>query len=216
MRSGDDYYYRAKPAERIALRQSLTPEARGYASTYEDQMHLRGQALPDERTRDGMEWHKTVMGVRSARTIARAIKELLDKGWLVRLQDGRLMNAEVERERIYRAAAKKAGGGGQTGNGGAGSGGAPPRQGVFEVIEGGKGPQPDGDKPVDDGGERGDGSARVADCRPIRVQFPVKLAEILQRNQRAALSTRESVTHEVVAAVSLPLPRARGDPTARA
>jgi hypothetical protein len=218
VKSDDDYYYRAKPAERIALRQSLSPEARGYASTYEDQMHLRGQPLPDERTRDGMEWHKTVMGVRSARTIARAVKELLDKGWLMRLQDGRLVNAEVERERAQRAALKKRHGDGGGGSGAGGAGG--PRQGVLEVIDGGKSPQPSVDKPVDDGGRDGDNGSAVADSRPIRRQFPAdsrpNLRKFPNEIKGRALSSIERVSKEAVVAVGVSLPRARGDPSARA
>jgi hypothetical protein len=218
VKTDDDYYYRAKPAERIALRQSLSPEARGYASTYEDQMHLRGQPLPDERTRDGMEWHKTVMGVRSARTIARAVKELLDKGWLMRLQDGRLVNAEVERERASRAAAKKRQGGG--GNSGSGGAGAPPRQGMLEVIDGGKAPQPAVDKPVEQRGEAGDGAGEAGNSRPIAARFPgnsrPNLRKFPNEIKGRALSSIERVSQRAVVAVGVSLPRARGDPIARA
>lgn len=221
MKADDDFYYRAKPAQRIALRQGLSPEARGYASTYEDQMHLRGQALPDERERDGMEWHKTVMGVRSARTIARAVKELLDKGWLIRLTDGRLTSAEVERERAARAAAKKTRGGGGTGEGGQGGAGGPPRQGVLGVIEGGRSPQTDGDKSVDSVGEPAGQGRDGADSRPIARRFPSdsrpNLRKFPNEIKGRPLSSIERVeNHRVVVAVPFDAARPRDGPAARA
>jgi hypothetical protein len=113
----DDYYYRAKPAERIALRQSLSPEARGYASTYEDQMHLRGAAAARraDARRHGMAQDGD--GRALGPTIARAVKELLDKGWLMRLQDGRWSmprsSASGRIGRRRRSAAGQVDGGGQ-------------------------------------------------------------------------------------------------------
>ena len=193
----DDYWYAAKPATALVQRQALSLEERGALITYEDNMYTRdGGAIPDERTQEGLDWHRTVLKLRDRRTIDRLVGKLIKTGKLVRLTDGRLTSEEVQRELAKRARRKKADGG--HGSGGTGSPEvAQPRQLV--LIEGGKGPQPDGDNSVDEPGTKNEMPSSRARVRP-ETAF---LGRKTQRNQRpTGLIIQYKRSHEVVVAES--------------
>lgn len=209
----DDYWYQVKPAPTLLRRQNLSLEARGAASTYEMQMHARGDGtIPDERTDKGLAWHMTALGVRNRRTVLRLVAELLDGDELVRLTDGRLTSKDVQRELARRARRRSRtegeSGGGSGGQGsGSGSTQEPPRQLV--LIEGGFSPQPSVDKPVDGPGTENESVGN----RDSKTRFATIAGRKTQRNQWSTpLIIEREKTHEVVVAESRF--RARGDPWA--
>lgn len=202
----DDYWYQAKPAPTLVRRQGLSLEARGAASTYEMQMHMRDGSIPDERTQKGLAWHMTTLGVRNRKTVLRLVGELLDCGELVRLTDGRLTSKDVQKELARRARRRAR----PEGEGGSGQGGGQepaPRQLV--LIEGGLSPQPSVDKPVDEPGTENESVG----TRDSKTRFATDVGRKTQRNQWvAAPHNREEKIHEVVVAESRFRARARGDP----
>lgn len=215
MSDTDDFYYRRKPHKSLVRRQNMTPEVRAASYTYEDQMHARDGTVPDERTAKGMAWHQTALGMRNSRSINRVIGELLDCGDLVRLQDGRLTNAEVQRELAHRARRRTDGGTGNGGTGSAGGGGSAPRQLV--LIEGGRGPQErpqdHGDKPVDGPGtadEPPDVGPNLGQTKPK--PRPMSVEKPNEINGRHPHHSRAIATHRVVVAVPFASPRAREGP----
>lgn len=217
MSDSDDFYYRRKPHASIVRRQNMKLEVRAASYTYEDQMHARDGTLPDERTAKGMEWHQTVLGVRNSRTVNRIVADLLECGDLMRLQDGRLTNAEVQRELAHRARRRANGGNGSGGTGSASGGGGPPAPRQLVLIDGGRGrpehPQEHGDKPVDEPGT-GDEPADVRpnhgqttpESRPISVEKPNEI------NGRRPHHSRAIATQRVVVAIPFASPRAREGP----
>lgn len=211
MSPGDDdkYYYRRKPHRSIVRRQQLSAAARLASYVYEDHMHARDGTIPDERTAKGIAWHRTVLGVRDARAVTKAIVELIEAGDLVRLGDGRLTSAEVQREIAWRTRQKKPPGGTGEGGGGQGSGGPP--QLPFQVIDGGRAepapPQAPVDKPADRRGMvRQFALSSVRDAF-LKRDWPGKT----QSNQRNRPPHREKENHHEVVAVGVGY-RARGDP----
>lgn len=206
----DDYWYAAKPASTLARRQGLSVEERGVISTYEDHMHTRDGTIPDERTAEGLDWHRRVLGARDKRTIGRWVDRLLATGNLVRLVDGRLTSEEVQRELARRARRLKAreGGGGQSeGSGGTGSTPAQPVQ--LTLIEGGKSPQTVVDNPVDEVGAE----KLEADSGATSTRLEADLRRKTQWNQRGqGLIIQYNRSHEAVVAESRFSARARGDP----
>ncbi len=205
MSGSDDFYYRRKPSVELVRLQNCTPEARGFAITYESQMFMRDGTVPDERDGKGMEWHLTVQGVRNPRTVHRIVKELLDNDVLIRMGDGRLTMEHVLKELAARGrgpkAAKKKGGGGE------GSGGAP--QPELTLIDGGRSPQRAVESAADKLGELW----QAADDEPISDRSPTDVGRKAQRNHRSGFPLKAIATHDVVVVTeSEPRPRARGHP----
>lgn len=202
MSDHEDFYYRRKPHASIVRRQSMSPEQRSASYTYEDQMHARDGTLPDERTADGLLWHRRVLNVGNSRTVHRVVCELLKVGDLVRLGDGRLTNPEVQREMAHRARKRTKPGGGENEGGGQ----APPAQRQLVLIDGGRSPQ--------DAVDRDEDSLGTAEVCPEFAgssgQTSAKPRQKTQQNQRpASLMYRESNHHEVVVAVPFDPARAR-------
>lgn len=215
MSDTDDFYYRRKPHPSIVRRQTMSLEVRAASYTYEDHMHARDGTLPDERTPKGMAWHQTALGVRNSRTVKRIVAELLECRDLYRLNDGRLTNADVQRE-LAKRARQRNGGSGSGSGGGEGSGGAEsPRQLV--LIEGGKVPHAPVDKPVDVGGdvsEPGDVGPNDGQTKPESRanQARCRSKNPMKSKGGAPYHSRAIVNQRVVVAIPFGAPRARGDP----
>jgi hypothetical protein len=202
----DDPWYRSNPAKTLLRRQHLGLEAKGAADVYEKTMMLRPDgSMPDERTRDGLGWHRVTLRVRDGRTIVRLVRELLDAGELIRLQDGRLTSPDVQRELAWRR--RRAKPESDEGQGGGSTGGTP--QLPFQVIEGGRSsPQQPVDTPVEKQGTEFETPA----SRPQVARLAANSGLKTQRNQWATPLIRESEKiHEVVVACTWH-PRARGHP----
>lgn len=207
--SDDDFYYPRKPHASIVRRQTMNLEQRAASHTYEDHMHTRDGTIPDERTAVGLAWHRTVLGLSNGRTVHRLVKELLDKGDLVRLGDGRLTMPEVQKVRAVRARKRAKPGGGE----GESGGGQAPAVRQFQLLEGGRSPQAGGDDPVD---ERGTARRLAEVLRKRRANDGQTVRNLPMKSRGGAPSCRDRDTHEVaVVMTGFPArarPTARGDP----
>lgn len=201
----DDFWFRWLPLKWLSGTRTVSLEGRGAYADYISIMREGDGSLPDERTDDGVEWHVRMLAVRDARTVRRVVAELLKKGKLKRLDDGRLTNARVEEDMRRRE-----GGGGAGGKGGGPK--VPAEAPLLRAIEGGRSAQAPVGNPVDEPGqvdEMPDSRATVArqsvDSRPSRVEF----LNLFKGRRLSEEKSRED--HEVAAALMAP-PRARGDP----
>lgn len=213
MTDADDYWYATKPAPTLVRRQGLSLEARGAASTYEMQMHMRdGGSIPDERSDKGLAWHMTTLGVRNRRTVLRLVGELIECGELVRLGDGRLTSKDVQKE-IARRAKRRAKAEGEGGGGQGNGGGQEPAPRQLVLIEGGKSPQAPVDKPVDGPVEEMGTENESVGNRDSKTRFETIAGRITQRNQRNGrlIIEIEKIHEAVVAGTRF---RARGAPWA--
>jgi len=208
----DDFWFRWLPLKWLSGTRTVSLEGRGAYADYISIMREGDGALPDERTDEGVEWHVRMLAVRDARTVRRVVGELLKKGKLKRLDDGRLTNARVEEDMRRRE------GGGSGGKGGSAK--APPDAPLLRAIEGGRSAQSPVDMPVgksvDEVGQvdesvdsRSTVGRQSVDSRPSRVEF----VNLFKGRRLSEEKSRED--HEVAAALMAP-PRARGDPAVRA
>lgn len=207
--SRDDFWFRWLPTKWLTGTRTVSLEGRGAYADYISIMREGDGTLPDERSDEGVEWHVRMLSVRDARTVRRVVGELVKKGKLKRLDDGRLTNARVEEDMRRRE-----GGGGPGGKGGRSK--APAEAPLLRSIEGGRSAQEPVGKPVDGGGqpdEMADSRATVArqsvDSRPSRVGFPNDF------KGRSDSEEKSREYHEVVVAESRFSARARGDPGGR-
>lgn len=201
----DDFWFRWLPLKWLSGTRTVSLEGRGAYADYISIMREGDGSLPDERTDEGVEWHVRMLAVRDARTVRRVVGELLKKGKLKRLEDGRLTNARVEEDMRRRE-----GGGGAGGKGGAGK--APPEAPLLRAIEGGRSAQAPVGNPVEEPGQVGEMpdsrptvGRQTVDSRPSRVEF----LNLFKGRRFSEEKSRED--HEFAAALMAP-PRARGDP----
>lgn len=201
----DDFWFRWLPLKWLSGTRTVSLEGRGAYADYISIMREGDGSLPDERTAEGVEWHVRMLAVRDARTVRRVVGELLKKGKLKRLDDGRLTNARVEEDMRRRE-----GGGGAGGKGGGPK--VPADAPLLRAIEGGRSAQAPVGNPVDEPGqvdEMPDSRSTVGrqslDSRPSRAEF----LNLFKGRRLSEEKSRED--HEFAAALMAP-PRARGDP----
>lgn len=205
----DDFWFRWLPLKWLSGTRSVSLEGRGAYADYISIMREGDGTLPDERTDEGVDWHVRMLAVRDARTVRRVVGELVKKGKLKRLDDGRLTNERVEEDMRKRDAG--GGGGGAGGKGGGAK--ATPELPLLRAIDGGRSAQ----APVEKSGDVAGQSDETPDSRstvgrqsvdrcPSRPEF----LNLFKGRRFSEEKSRED--HEVVVAESRFSARARGDP----
>lgn len=189
-----DFWFRWLPAKWLAGTRMVSLEGRGAYADYISIMREGDGTLPDERTKDGLEWHCRMLAVRDGRTVKRVVGELLAKRKLRRLDDGRLTNSRVEYDMAERHKPRESTGDNQ-------------RQLSLVVNNSGNSRVDEMGTPGQSPDSRPTDGQQSPDSRPSRPKSPNEI-----RGRSDSVDQRR-LDHESVAAItSRYRARARGDP----